>query len=578
MKKLFTAALALMLAILPLGCGNDGKKDESYLDTLPAITDASRPSWEQNDEEYNLTWFVDASWMIWPTYGADLVSRTIKEKTGCTIEFIIAGDDQSTELSTLLSSGDLADVMTIKASSIYASQLPSQDYVWSVDKLMNRFAPSMKPRYLEEQRDVYDWFKQDGELYGVPNLCYSDYYVGDSKLAPNGGFLVREDWYNEVVRETGEDMTTKDSFLRGVEYITDKYANAIGVQLDPFTSTGNLSAIWLSQYFAVPFEKEDGSYNYQLTDERYKEVIRFLNKLYTEKYIADANLTANTASVKRNVSLGNVFVCMATPQNYNDAFQNCYNNGITYVPLVLKNDAGDAPVLQDLRGKGYLLSMISKNCDRPDKVIQLFDYLTSEEGQLLINFGIEGDTFEWDEKREHVVWTQKYVDDYENESTAQYGFGLCNVLLNQSFYDKVSPVTAECKKDTSVYIENLKAPLSPYSYDYTASFLLPDTTRNDYYDFVEKEERVNQLWGRFLPQMISAKDEAAAIAVWENTISAMNNNGLSAVLAFRSDAYERAKNAAGVQYGWPPNNSDYVAPVTGANGDFSYWKYIEKTV
>lgn len=53
---------------------------------------------------------------------------------------------------------------------------------------------------------------------------------------------------------------------------------------------------------------------------------------------------------------------------------------------------------------------------------------------------------------------------------------MCNVLLNQSFYDKVKPEERPVKKNPPMYIEDLKAPLSPYSYDYTASFLLPDTS------------------------------------------------------------------------------------------------------
>lgn len=568
--SVFAMALSLTACKKP-----DDNKDDSFLNQFTVITDASKNSWEFDTADYDLTWFIDASWMIWPTYGADLVSRSIYQKTGCKIKFSVAGDESGTELSTILSS-ELPDVLTIKASSIYANQLPGQNFVWPIDTLMDKFAPSMIKRYRIEQKDVYDWFKVNDKLYGIPNLCYTDYYIGDSKLAPNGGFLVREDWYKEVVSAIGEDMTTKESFIKGVEYITEKYSKSIGVQLDPFTDTGNLSVIWLSQYFAVPFENADGSYNYQLSDKRYEEVVAFLNTLFNKGYIADANLTANTASVKRNISLGNVFVSMATPQNYNDAFLNCYNNGIKYVPLVLKNDAGDAPVLQDLRGKGYMLSMITKNCSRPDKVIKLFDFLTSEEGQLLINFGIEGDTFTWDKNHEHVVWTEKYINDYNNENLTQYGFGLCNVLLNQSFYDKVAPVTAECKKDTTIYIENLKAPLSDYSYDYTASFMLPDTTRSDYYDFVEKNERVNQIWGRYLPQIISAKNNDEAIKTLKSTLDAMNKNGLDFVLKFNAESYTRAKKAAGMEYGWPCNKKDYVKPVTGPNGNFSYWKYVTK--
>lgn len=574
MKKQLATFLAIASVFSFAACGGSNTtRGEEFLDQFERVTDATRPSWEFDTADYDVTWFIDASWMQWPTNGADLVSRTIYEKTGCKIQFRVASDEQSTELSTMVSSNDLPDVLTVKASSIYANQLPSQDYVWSMDQLWERFAPSMTERYTVQQKDVYNWFKQDGKLYGIPNLCYTDYYIGDSKLSPNGAILVREDWYQEVVAQTGEDMTTKESFLKGVEYITDKYSNAIGVQLDPFTATGNLSAIWLSQYFAVPYEKTDGTYNHQILDEKYKEVLTFLNTLSTEGYINAANFTANTAAVNTNIALGNVFVSFATPQNYNNAFSSLHEKGIDYVPLVLHNDNGDAPVLQDLRGKGYMFSFITKDCDRPDKVIKLFDYMTSEEGQLLINFGVEGDTFVWDENHERIVWTEKYVQDYENNNTTQYGFGYCNALLNQSFYDKVSPIGKECRTKASMYIEDLKAPLKPYSYDFTPSFLLPDTTSENYFDYIEQLDRCNQLWGRYLPLMISAENNTKALELYASTVQSMKNNGLNFVVSFMAEGYQASKAALNVEKGWPAYQDGYVAPTTGANGDYSYYKY-----
>lgn len=574
MKKQLATFLAIASVFSFAACGGSNTtRGEEFLDQFERVTDATRPSWEFDTADYDVTWFIDASWMQWPTNGADLVSRTIYEKTGCKIQFRVASDEQSTELSTMVSSNDLPDVLTVKASSIYANQLPSQDYVWSMDQLWERFAPSMTERYTVQQKDVYNWFKQDGKLYGIPNLCYTDYYIGDSKLSPNGAILVREDWYQEVVAQTGEDMTTKESFLKGVEYITDKYSNAIGVQLDPFTATGNLSAIWLSQYFAVPYEKTDGTYNHQILDEKYKEVLTFLNTLSTEGYINAANFTANTAAVNTNIALGNVFVSFATPQNYNNAFSSLHEKGIDYVPLVLRNDNGDAPVLQDLRGKGYMFSFITKDCDRPDKVIKLFDYMTSEEGQLLINFGVENDTFVWDENHERIVWTEKYVQDYENNNTTQYGFGYCNALLNQSFYDKVSPIGKECRTKASMYIEDLKAPLKPYSYDFTPSFLLPDTTSENYFDYIEQLDRCNQLWGRYLPLMISAENNTKALELYASTVQSMKNNGLDFVVSFMAEGYQASKAALSVEKGWPAYQDGYVAPTTGANGDYSYYKY-----
>jgi hypothetical protein len=146
------------------------------------------------------------------------------------------------------------------------------------------------------------------------------------------------------------------------------------------------------------------------------------------------------------------------------------------------------------------------------------------------------------------------------------------MLLNQSFYEKVYPAGTAAKKDYNIYLLNMKRPLSPYSHDYSASFLQPDTSRSDYFSYIEKQENLNRMWGRFLPYMISDENNDRALQRYESTVQNMKNNELDFVVGFMKDSYVRAKAALNVEKGWPAYQPGYESPVTGPNGDFSFWQ------
>ena len=591
MKKSAIKAISLLICLNLFlgGCtggGGAGNKDDDLkkLDAFETITDAQTPSWEQDKSEFTFEWFLNVPWMVWPTNGHDMVSAKIKELTGATIKIRAASTEDNTELSTMISSGQFPDVISVQASYTQTSQLADQGYIWAIDDLMERFAPSMKPRFLEQQKDVHDWFMRgDGKMYGLPNISYPNIYKEGMDIAPNGGFLVREDWYNEVAAQ-GIDMTSPDGLIAGCKYIAGKYKNAIPIQLDQFTQNGNHSLIWLAQYFAVPFETRDGEYNYTLTDPKYAECIQFINRCTREKLIDTTNFSANRDAITRNMASKNVFVSMVTPQDYLNPLISCYNSGVTYIPLVLRNSAGDDPVLQDLSGKGYLLSMITKQAERPDKIIKVFDFLTSDEGQLLTQYGVEGETWNWeDESKTRIKWTDSYLEKYNNDDIGSFGLKYCNMLINQAFVEKVAPRGTAGKKDSDIYVNNLKKPLCPYSYDYSPSFLIHDTSDSEYFSYLQKNDIITKLWARYLPDILRASSEEEAIKKYNETIEEMKSRGLDDVIAFNARSYQTAKKAAGVTVAWPPYRENYQSPTAkdgskiGPNGDFSYWEDAEHT-
>ncbi len=575
MKKIILSLLTCGLLLTLPSCASQ-EKEVIYPDF--ELTPSEKNSWEylldengKPKEEITIEWYVNDSTFSWPGYGNDVVSKVIKEKTGITIKFVTPVTDDGQKLATLISGDALPDVVSVQSWYQQCSQLAMQNYLFAVDELMDRWAPKMEAT-MEE--DLWKYFQLgDGHNYGFPNLCFSNNYLTGEQLYPNGGILVREDWYNEVLLATGNDMTTPQGFIDGCLYIKNKYSDSIPFQLDAFTNEGNKSITWLAQYFATPFETEEGEYQDLRTDDHYIQMLRFLNECNKAGIIRSSNFSDTYSQLKTNISRGKVFVSAGTPQDYQVAFQNCYNSGINYIPLVLRNYDGDAPVLQDISGQGYLFSMISTNCKRPDIVIKLFDYLHSEEGQRLVSFGIEGETWEWtDETKTEIKWTDRYISgalnlNEEDAAWLQgYGLNAMTLMMNMSYIFKYRP--NEGRKEEVVYIDNQKRPLTPYSYDFRPSFLKHDTADDNYFSISTKAKKIDIKWAQALIDIIQADDY---LSEYQSSIDYANRQGLDEVVEFYKKSYKDTLAVLGLERGYPTHQEGYVEPVTGPNGDFSYW-------
>ena len=569
----------LVFALLIPGC-NKGRSTKLVWPDFP-LTPGDKDSWEylkdENGkvEEWDIEWYVNDSTFSWNSYGSDRVSQIIKEKIGVNIKFTVPVTDDGQKLSTLISGDKLPDLISVQCWYNQCSQLASQGYLYPLDGLIERWAPSFKDR---EQTDIWEYFREgDGYTYGAPNFAYSTKYVNDTdKMEPNGCLMVREDWYAEAVK-AGYPMTSPQSFIDGCKYIVSKHANAIPFQLGAFTNEGNSSIDWLSQYFCSVFEDKNGNYQDTRLTERYQEMLEFLNKCTKEGIIANSNFSDKAEQIRTNISRGNVFVSAVTPQDYQTAFMNCFAKDITYVPLVLRNKDGEAPILQDISGNGYLLTMVPRKCKRPDKVIKLLDFLYSEEGQRLVAFGVEGESYNWNSDHTMVEWSDRYVSGVNGNLEDQawintLGLYQMTLLMNLAYINKYKPLNG--RRDSDIYIDNMKRPLTTYSYNFKPTFLKHDTGDKNYFDISTKYNKIKTKWAEAIVEIIRAKDWKAE---YDSRVNYAKRQGLDAVNEFYSKSYINTKALLKVEWGYPANKPGYVGPTTargqGAdNGDFSYWR------
>ena len=616
MNKAFKIAAAVCAAAVVVtamaGCGGgqspDGMANLNYPDF--AETPNDKNSWEYLPENNDMTidWYVDVS--SWPIPAENSVLRKIKEDTGITIRFMTPVTDDGQKLATMIAGGDLPDVISVStASSRMLAQLAQQGYVYDINTLANKWAPTL---YDHLPEDVMNWWAYgNGKTYGIPNHYYSYNDIPDGKLQPNGGMMVRKDIFdawqahveadlkdaNGKVNYKGADgsdksvewqgyITTPQGFKEAAMWAMENYYGTgngkitTALQLNQFGSSMNSSLTWLSQFFAVPFEDRDGNYVYQFTSEGYEEVLYYLNDLYRTKVggnplISTGNFTQNYDGVGSVIAGGKAFATLVTPQDYQMHFVTAKDSGAEYVSMYITNEAGDAPVLADIRGYGYLMNMITTKCKRPDIVIKLFDYLTSPQGQKLVCFGVEGET--WNTGADgKVEFTQSYLDAKADPNQTVAGFGLMTVdmLINYQYYDNVQPQTNNGKTESELFRANLKRPLSVYAYDYNATHFVVDATKDNFKEYNNALTRVDTLISQQIPKILQAASAAEAKSTYDNTVKLLDSRNLKLVVEMNAEAYKKTKEKLGITVAWPMYQEGYVSPLdrTMPNGDPSYYR------
>ena len=619
-KKLFAGFLTAVCAgsfVLPMAAcngetmppiGEDGMAELTYPDFEETPSDKN--SWEYIPEDNDMTieWYVDVS--SWPIPAENEVLRKIKEDTGISIHFTTPVQDDGQKLTTMIAGGDLPDVISTTTSKTQTlASLAQQGYVYDINTLADKWAPTL---YDHLPEDVMDWWAYgNNKTYGIPNHYYSYEDIPEGEqLQPNGGMMVRKDLFDawQAHAETLADsngmisyealdgstksvewqgyITTPEGFKAAATWAMSNYYGTgngqitTALQLSQFTDQGNASLEWLAQFFAIPFETRDGKYEYRFTQEEYAEMLYWLNDLCSTRangntLISRDNFTQTYDGVGSVIAGGKAFATLATPQDYQMHFATAKDGGYEYVSMYITNSDGDAPVLADIRGYGYLMNMITTDCERPDLVIKLFDYLSSDEGQRLVCFGVEGETWNWtDEEESKIAYTEDYLELKGTQGAANLGLMTVDLLLNYQYYDNVQPRTNHGKTEAEVFRANLKRPLSVYAYDYNATHFVVDATDDRFQDYNNALTRINALIGQQTTKILQATSRSEAEQIYQQTVELLEKRNLALVIELNSEAYQATKEKLGITVAWPAWQEGYVNPLdrTQPNGDLSLYR------
>jgi putative aldouronate transport system substrate-binding protein len=551
MKKNFKKALALLLVLIMAASSFGCEREENdIMGNAPTITDVLKklddsssintdeavPGWQLNAaDKVDLTWYINLSWFTTP-WGENLISKTISEETGVNIEFVVPAGNETEKLNSLIASDSLPDIVTLGWWEGQVGQMVEDDMVLALDELANEY-----DAYWFEVADTgrVGWFTQaDGHIYGYPNSSFSPSdYDKYNNIASNQTFLVRKDIYEAI---GSPDMTTPEGFIAAVKSAVEQFPEVNGQSLIPvgaheFSSIGNVSFDqYLSNFLAVPYEK-DGQYYDRYTDPELVRWLKAFRELGAEGLLADDIFIDKRAQMEEKIAQGRYFCMLYQRTDLADQQKILYANNPDSIYIAVegpKNSKGDPHTLPGTGINGWTVTMISKNCKRTDRAIQLFSYLMSRHGQLMTWLGVEGITWDY---VDGIPTMKQEVRDLLTSDREEYDIQYGSDSAYWMFQDNAMALQwAAPTADPLGQMERWTYPYVMTTSQYDVS-LVADSDEADIQTKVENE------WGVVLPKLLLSDTEAEFNQIWSDFLQKRIDFGYGKVLAAKTEMMKAAK-------------------------------------
>uniref|UniRef100_UPI0025D55A8F extracellular solute-binding protein n=1 Tax=Treponema sp. TaxID=166 RepID=UPI0025D55A8F len=329
------------------------------------------------------------------------------------------------------------------------------------------------------------------------------------KLTSNETFLVRKDLYETLGRP---DMTTPEGFLKALRNAKKMFPNVNGQALIPFgttefTDTGcsQLQAA-LSHFLAIDPEV-DGEFvdvNLGLTEnEEYLRWLKVLRIAYQEKLLTKEMFIDKRSQIEEKASNGRYFCMLYQNWDMQTAQNTLYARDPDSIYIAVpgpKNSKGDDPVLAGGGISGWTITLISKKCKDKGKAIQFLTYLISEEGQMDTNFGIKGETWDYNEAGIPELYPEIRALDSNNKNQQETEIGVQYTywMLMDTAWQTQWPVE---------YAPSLGQPqlwTIPYVHSYAVYDGLTIPSGSDE-DLIYAD--IQRRWGKVLPELIQAETD-----------------------------------------------------------------------
>lgn len=416
MKKSFALIASTVLVLTALaGCGGQkGNSDQSASADKSASANQSSSNeskTEDTKQPIKLKWMV-AENPVQPVKAHPPSLDEVLKKTNADIELqTVSGGNYDEKKNALIATNNIPDIIQVSVKDLQdfgrsGMFLPISDYL--------QYMPHFK-KLIDERPEEINTLKVDGKLYALPVLEKFRIGVGPQPL-------IRTDLLAKLNLPV---PTTFDELYNDLKALKKAYPDSI-----PFT--GRNGTLFLLGNLAFPmgsggfpgwsespmyYEPDQKQYLYGPIQPDFKKVVAFANKLYAEKLL-DPDYAVNTKDMAfEKLSSGKSFFYYDNntfaARVFNPALREKDPNAKFEMIPPLKNDKGEIRSYRAQRDWLDTLNAISSKVKDPVTVAKLFDWLYSDEGAMVSNFGVEG--VHYDIVDGKPVVKQALLDKYKNQ-------------------------------------------------------------------------------------------------------------------------------------------------------------------
>lgn len=534
--KLLATLLTAVLMITGCSGGSGGSSEGNWVSIEDRYTvDPEKPAWQldKKEEATDLTWYVNADW--WNTdFGKDIVTKKIKEDLNINIKFI-TGDD--TKLNTFFAGGDMPDLLTVFDSNSPVVQkaatwaMPLNDLAEKYDPYFNKVAAA----------DTLNWFQlADGKTYGYPNYSNTQEDYDSGNIPAKTAFIIRKDVYEALGSPV---IGTPEEFQSVMKRIKQEFPALIPFGFNSIgEGTGSLGDT-LQDFIGVPLETESGEFYDRNLDEDYLTWLKTLNTVYRDGNISDDSFADDGTAFEEKVKSGKYATMLmdGTPQQGgNLQIYMSASEGKEYVAIDgPQSTKGNEPTLNQSGITGWMINFISKDCKDPAKAIQIFTYLLSEEGQTLMNYGIEGETYQT--KADGSVELLPAVKDMQLNNADQFKKDYRMGEFMFFGHDRHKALSADAFPEAIKQMQEWgKGKLKPH-------FILENISPDQGTPEARALSAINTKWNTTLVSMVRSKDDASYDNALASYKSFLGENRWEEIVKVRSEKMKLNKEKLGIQ-------------------------------
>jgi putative aldouronate transport system substrate-binding protein len=438
----------------------------------------------------------------------DEVGKELTKKTGVTLKasFQVGNDDK---VGLIAASGQYPDLISPKGS---AAKMVDAGAMIDLKPLIEKYAPHIK-KMIGDNWGRLRYSNDDPKVYFIPT--YDS--VGQTYFDAGGGMelqhaAVKEGGYPEIkTLQDYENVIT--SYVKkhptfdgkptiGMSLIGSDWHFLITVTNPAFGAAGKPDD---GEYYIDP-KTYKATFHSRLPEE--KEYFKWLNHMNAIGLLDPQSFVQTYDQYQAKIASGRVVGLADQSWDYGSAENTLKGAGkddLTYghYPVVI-NDQYKRADFQDIGFSGGWGVGITTSCKDPVRAIKFLDFLASDEGQILNNWGIEGKEYKVENEKRVIpadVQTEKTKNNAE--FTKKTGIGMYNISMR--FGDGVKDTTGNYY--TTNFPENVVENYSASTKDVLAHYNAK--TWKDL--FPDKDQFPVKAWGAAWSINASSNTEYGAI-------------------------------------------------------------------